>query len=229
MLLQIPDVLTAEQVRRRAPARPRRRRLDRRPRDRRPSVGARERQPATPRGLTGRATSWATLILAALQRNPLFIVGGAAAARVSAAVQPLRGRAVVRQSRRQRHPPGDRHAASHPHRSVGHAVLHAARTSTTAASCGRRHLRRAQRQAAGGPPGAVSVDQPAPRPPGDARRARRVVLLDSEHGARRRPAHAPVRSRHGDSAHQHEDCRTIPPPSSSTGVYHNLLRHWAEV
>ena len=41
------------------------------------------------------------------------------------------------------------------------------------------------REAAGGPHGALSVDQPAPRPAGDARRTDRVVLLDSEHGARR--------------------------------------------
>ena len=47
---------------------------------------------------------------------------------------------------------------------------------------GRGHLRRAFGQAAGGAHGALSVDEPASRPAGDARHPHGVVLLDSEHG-----------------------------------------------
>ena len=47
--------------------------------------------------------------------------------------------------------------------------------------------------------GAVSLVEPAQRDAGHARRARRVVLLDSKHDSRRRPPDAAVRSRRGDS------------------------------
>ncbi len=53
-----------------------------------------------------------------------------------------------------------------------------------------------------GPPGALPVDEPAQRAPGDARRARGVVLLAAEHDSRRRAADAAVRHGHGDSAHR---------------------------
>ena len=214
MLLQIPDVLTAEQVAHaRAPAR--RGRLGGRPRHRRPPVGAGQGQPAAARGPSGRRASSASMILARAAAQPAVHVGGAAAARLPAAVQPLRRRAVVRQPRRQRHPPGRRHGAPHPHRSVGDAVPRRAGRVRRRRAAGRGHLRRARGQAAGRPHGALPVDQPAPRAAGDARRAHRVVLLDPEHGARRRRADAAVRSRHGDpAAHRGPAANTRPPCSS---------------
>ena len=75
------------------------------------------------------------LILAALQRHPLFIVGGAAAAGVPAAVQPLRGRAGVRQPRRQRGAAGARHAACAFAPTSRRRCFSPIRTTTTAASC----------------------------------------------------------------------------------------------
>src|SRR6185436_5193848 len=50
------------------------------------------------------------------------------------------------------------------------------------------------------PSGALPVDQPAPRPSGDAGGADLLVLLDPEHGARRRRPHPALRPRHGDPA-----------------------------
>ena len=101
-------------------------------------------------------------------------------------------------------------------------------TNTTAASWWSRTPTACTREAAGRAHGAVSRHQPASRAAGDARRARRVVLLDPEHGARRRRSA--------------RCCSISTPPSSAdagrarssvavqlTGVYHNLLRRWAEV
>ena len=56
----------------------------------------------------------------------------------------------------------------------------------------RRHLRHAQRQVASGRPRALSGQQPAPGPAGDPGRTSRIVLLGPEHGPRRRTAHAVV-------------------------------------
>ena len=168
------------------------------------------------------------MILEALQQQPALHHRGAAAARVPAALQSLRGRAIVRHPRRQRDP------ARCPARRTAFAPISRRRsssrspTSTTAASCGRGHLRRAQRQAAGRLDGPLSVDQPSSRAPGDARRARVLVLLDPEHGARRRRAHAAVRSGFRHPAAQ-PVIPTHPVAVQLTGVYHNLLRKWAEV
>ncbi len=110
----------------------------------------------------------------------------AAAARLSAAVQPLRGRtcssaatstapcACCRGERRE-----------DPHRPVGDAVSLAAGNLRRRRTADRGHLRHALGQACRWRPGALSGDQPAPRRAGHARRARRVVLLGAEHGARR--------------------------------------------
>ena len=104
MVLQIPDVLNAEQV-----AQARRlldaRRVGGRPRHRRPPVGADEGQPAAARGPSGRAAARRVDPRRAAAQ-PAVRLGGAAAAGVSAALQPLPRRAVVRQPRGQRHPAG---------------------------------------------------------------------------------------------------------------------------
>ena len=112
------------------------------------------------------------------------------------------------------------HAATgraHPHRSLGDAVPRRARGVRRRRAAGRGHLRRAQREAAGRRHGPLSGDQPAPRDAGHARRAHRVVLLDPEHGARRRAAHAAVRPGHGDRA---ADARA--PGASVARVAHGL-------
>src|SRR5262245_6463501 len=62
----------------------------------------------------------------------------AAVARVPAALQPLRGRHVVRRPRRQRDPPDLRHAVSDSHGPGGDVVLEPAPGSTTAGSWWRR-------------------------------------------------------------------------------------------
>ena len=80
-----------------------------------------------------------------------------------------------------------------------------------------------------GSPDPLPRVEPAPRPPRDARRAPRLVLLDSEHGARRRPAHAAVRPGHGYPAAQRGRARSASPAVRLTGIYHNLLRRWADV
>ena len=60
------------------------------------------------------------------------------------------------------------------------------------------------------------------------RRARLLVLLDPEPGARRRPARAAVR--HGHAIQRlARDVPDHPSTMQLTGVYHNLLRQWAEL
>ena len=200
MLLHIPDVLTADEV---ASARQRldAADLDRRPRHRRPPVRAGQGQPAAARRLTRSRGELGDEILARAAAQSAVHLRRAAAARLSAAVQPLPGRPVVRQPRRQRDPPGRRHAAPHPHRSVGDAVL---QPSPDEYDGGELVVEDTYGvHAVKLPAGHLvlyPVDQPAPRAAGDARRARRVVLLDPEHGARRRRAHAAVRSGLGDPA-----------------------------
>ena len=128
-----------------------------------------EAQHADPGGLTRPRAQVGDVILQALNRNLAVSLRGAAAAGVSAAVQPLQRRTVVRHARRQRDAPGARHGAPHPHRSLRHAVSERSRRVRRRRARRRRHLRRARGEAAGRPHGAVSVDQPAPRAPGHPR------------------------------------------------------------
>ena len=200
MLVQIPDVLTSEQV-----AEGRRLLFEAEWADGRITAGHQSSRVKHNLQLPEHhpvAQQLGEVILGALQRNPHFM----SAALPFRVFPPLfnryEGGEQLRQSRGQRDPAGAGHAASHPHGSVGDAVLHQPRRVRRRRAADRGHLRRAQREAAGGPPGALPVDQPAQRAPGDARRARRVVLLAAEHDSRRRAADAAVRHGHGDSAHQ---------------------------
>ena len=74
----------------------------------------------------------------------------------------------------------------------------------------RRYLRPAPREASRGPHDSLSLDQPAPCHARDARGAGIFILLDPEHGARRRPAHSAFRSRHRHPASQRRPSPTIP-------------------
>ena len=74
------------------------------------------------------------MVLDALGQNRAVYFGGAAGAGVSATVQPLPRRPIVRHARRQCDPADYGHGASHPHRSFGDAVSRRARTNTTAAN-----------------------------------------------------------------------------------------------
>ena len=225
MLIAIPDVLTADQV---VHAR---QRLDAASWidgkvTAGPPVGARQGQPAARRERSGRARARRPDPRRPAAQRAVHL-GGAAAAHLPAAVQPLPGRAVVRQPRRQRDPPGHRHAAPHPHRSVGDAVLRQPGRVRRRRAGGRGHLRRPQRQAAGRPPGAVSVDQPALGAAGDARRARRLVLLDPEHGPRRRRSARCCSTSTPRSSASRRDT-DHPAVVQLTGIYHNLIRRWAD-
>ena len=140
-------------------------------------------------------------ILAALQRNPLFM----AAALPLKVFPPLFNRysggdafgSHVDNAIRQ--VPGL--AASRPHRSVRHAVLRRSRRLRRRRAGRRGHLRQPSREAAGRATWCC-IRRPASitSPPVTARRARLLVLLDPEPGARRRPAHAALRHGHGDPA-----------------------------
>ncbi len=86
-----------------------------------------------------------------------------------------------------------------------------------------------QRQAACGPHGALSRHQPASRHAGHPRRARRILLLDSEHDPPA-TATAPCSTiSTPPSSSSPRTCPAIPPACKLTGVYHNLLRRWAEM
>ena len=63
---------------------------------------------------------------------------------------------------------------------------------------------------------------------GHSRRTHRVVLLDPEHDSRRWRADAAVRPRQRDSALTRQNA-DHPVAVQLTGVYHNLLRRWAEL
>ena len=208
MLLAVPDVLTAEQV---AQARQLLEAADwvdgrvtaghqsARVKD---NLQLAEDHPA--------ARELGDMILAALQRNPLFM----SAALPLRVFPPLFNRYQGGQSFGNHVDNAIRQVAGTAHRirtdlSATLFLSEPGRVRRRRADR-RGHLRRPRGEAAGGPHGAVSVDEPASRAPGDARRTRRVVLLDSEHGARRRRAHAALRSRHRDPASDAAKCRTIP-------------------
>ena len=228
MLLHIPDVLTADQVARGAtPAR--RRRLGRRPRHRRPPVGAGQGQPAAARGSPGRPGA----------RRP-DSPGAAAQRRCSSR-------------------PRCRCACSRRSSTATRADMRSATTSTTrsARSPGTPHRIRTDLSATlffsepdeydggelvvedtygahsvklpAGPHGALPVDQPASRAAGDARRADRLVLLDSEHGPRRRQRTLLFDLDTRDPARRARPAGSSRRRSQLTGVYHNLLRAWAEL
>ena len=167
------------------------------------------------------------LILGALQRNPLFISAALPLQDLPAALQPLPGRAVVRQPRRQRDPPGHRHAAPHPHRSVGDAVLRQPGRIRRRRAGRRGHLRRAQRQAAGRAPGALSVDQPALGPAGHARGARSPRSSGSRAWS---ATTASARCCSTSTARSSASPPTTDHPAvvQLTGIYHNLIRRWAD-
>ena len=88
-------------------------------------------------------------------------------------------------------------------------------TASTASSCRRTH-------------GALSGDQPASRHSGNPGSARGFVFLDPEHDPQRRRPHSALRSGYRDSA----ACERSSGNAAGvqlTGVYHNLLRRWAEM
>ena len=139
------------------------------------------------------------LILGALQRSALFISAALplrSSRRCSTATRAGSRSAATSTTRSARSParrtasaPISRRRCSSPTRTSTTAASWWSRTPTasTASSCR--------------PATWCSIRRPAcTSAAGDARRARRLVLLDPEHGPRRRPAHAAVRPRHRDPA-----------------------------
>ena len=126
----------------------RRRGVGRRPRHRRAPIRAGQRQRADSGRPSGRRASWARRSSWRAAAESAVHYRGAAAARLSAAVQSLLRRPVVRQPCRQLDPHRARHVASDSHRPVGDAVLLGAGGVRRRRADGRRHLRRAQREAA---------------------------------------------------------------------------------
>ena len=168
------------------------------------------------------------MILAALQRNPLFM----SAALPLRVFPPLFNRYQGGQSFGNHVDNAIRQVTGTPHRdphgSLGDALLREPGRVRRRRAGRRGHLRRAQREAAGRAHGALSVDQPAPRAAGDAaahasRRssgfrawsattAQRTLLFDLDIAIQR-------------------VARDVPDHPSAvqlTGVYHNLIRRWAD-
>ena len=208
MLLHVPKVLTEAQVARCRELMERAKWVDGRDHGR-PPVGARPSTTcSSPRGRP-EAREMGEMIVAALERNPLFISAALPAAGLPAALQPLRAGHGLRRPRGQRDPAGRR-----------------ARRSACAPTSRPRSSSAAPEEYDGGELvvedtyGAHSVKLPA----GDmilypatslhrvqpvTRGARaRLVLLDPEHGARRRRAHAALRPRHGDQPGERRPRRT---------------------
>ena len=162
MLLQIPDVLTPEQL---ATARGLvdARRVDRRPRDRRPSVGEGEGQPADSRRASRGARSRRDDPSGAQSQSAVHLRGAAAdrSFRRSSTATTRASRSATTSTT-----PSGRF----PARRIASARICRQRLFLTDPTdydggelVSRRHLRRAQREAARRAHGAVSVDQPAPR------------------------------------------------------------------
>ncbi len=202
MLLTIPGVLTPDEVSHA------RERLDRAdwwwngPHHRRPAVSARQGQRATPRGSSRRPATRRDDSHRARAERALHL-GCAAVAGVPAALQPLPRRPLV----------SARTSTMRIRQIAG--TSHRIRTDVSATL-----FLSAPDEYDGGelqvedtygihsvklPPGdlvlypSTSLHHVRPVTP---RRARGGVLLDSEHGARRRRAHAALRSGHRDSANQ---------------------------
>ena len=227
MLLQIPDVLTAEQV---AHAR---RLLDAADWvDGRVTAGHQSARVKDNLQLPEDhpvARELGDMILAALQRNALFI----------SAALPLRvfpplfnrygaaSRSATTSTTRSARSPAPAH--SHPHRSVGDAVPRRAGRVRRRRADGRGHLRRPLGQAAGRPHGALSRRPACTTCTPVTRGARiasffwiqsmvrddgeRTLLFDLDTAIQRLSVDVPDH----------------PAVVQLTAVYHNLLRRWAEV
>ena len=83
---------------------------------------------------TPEAREMGDMIVAALERNPLFISAALPLRVFPPLFNRYEPRHDLRRPRGQRDPPGDRHAVPPAHRSVGHAVPQPRPTTTTAAS-----------------------------------------------------------------------------------------------
>ena len=167
MLLHVPGVLSADQVGSRAPG-ARWRGVGRRARHGGAAVLARETEPAA----AGECSGGARGRRPDPRRppaQPAVHVRRAAVEGLPADVQSLRRRALVRQSRRQRHPAGARVATSGQDRSLGNALPRRSRQLRRRRPGHLRHLWRALGQAPRRRHGAVSVDEPASRHPCDRR------------------------------------------------------------
>ena len=161
--------------------------------------------------------------------NAAVPVGGVAAAGVSAAVQPLRRRPGIRHPCRQCDPPGQGHAAPHPHRSVGDAVPDAARRLRRRRADGRRTFRRAAGEAAGRrtwcciPPAACTTSPRSPAAPGSPRSSGSRAWSATMPGARCCSTSTRAIQALGRDVPDHDGVVQL------TGVYHNLIRQWAEL
>ena len=165
------------------------------PRHGRAPVGAGEEQPAAGRKTIPWPASSATSSSRSLQNNPLFV----SAALPLRVFPPLFNRYSGGHSFGNHVDNAIRQVPGAPLRIrtdlSATLFLSRARRIRWRRTAGRGHLRRPPREAARRTHGVVSIHQPASRSAGDPRRARRVILLDSEHDPRRCRADAAVRSR----------------------------------
>ena len=161
MIIRIPDVLTAAQVAEARAVLDKAEWVDGRVTAGHQSAQAKDNM-QIPEGSPA-AQQLGDMILAALGTNPLFL----SAALPLRVFPPLFNRYSGGQSfgthvdNAIRQVAG--HAASHPHRSVRDALPRRARGIRRRRALRGGHLRRAQREAARRPHGALSVHQPAPR------------------------------------------------------------------
>ena len=206
----------------------RRGRLDRWPRHRRPPIRPSQGQPAAARRSSGRARARRHGPGRAPAKSAVH-VGGAAAPRLPAALQSLRRRAGLRQSRRQRHPPGIRQVAPDSHRSVRNAVP--------------RRAGRIRRRRTAWSRTPTACTRQAARPATSCCIPRRSLHhVPPSRAARASPRSSGFRAWSATTASGR--CCSISIPRSSelnadvpdhpaavqlTGVYHNLLRRWADL
>ncbi len=168
------------------------------------------------------------MILAALGNNPLFV----AAALPRHIFPPLFNRYTGGQSFGTHVDNAIRQVTGTPHRirtDISATLFFSEPGGIRRRGALRRgHLRAAQGEAARRPHGALPGQQPPPCAPGHPRRARLLLLLDSKHGPRRWQRSILFDL---DLAIQRLNRETPDHPAAVqfTGVYHNLLRQWAEV